>query len=126
MKGNLVEDLKDKLIMDSGCSGHMNWDESNLDDFEAFDGGYVAFGNDPKGGKLVGRGTIKIGKLDFEKVYLVKGLNFNLFSVSQMCDRKNSVLFTDNECLVLSPQFKFPDDQFVQLRVPKTIKHIQY
>ena len=67
--------------MDNGCSGHMTWDEEALEDFEAFDGGYVAFGNDPKGEKIVGRGTIRTGNLVFEKVYLVKGLKFHLFSV---------------------------------------------
>nr|GFC65410.1 putative ribonuclease H-like domain-containing protein [Tanacetum cinerariifolium] len=49
----------------------------------------------------------------------VKELKFNLFSVSQMCDKKNSVLFTDNECLVLSPDFKLPDESQVLLRVPR-------
>nr|GEY50917.1 putative ribonuclease H-like domain-containing protein [Tanacetum cinerariifolium] len=44
---------------------------------------------------------------------------FNLFSVSQMCDKKNSVLFTDTECLVLSPDFKLPDESQVLLRVPR-------
>nr|GFA36676.1 hypothetical protein [Tanacetum cinerariifolium] len=43
--------------------------------------GYVAFGGNPKGGKITGKGTIKIGKLDFEDVYFVKELKFNLFSV---------------------------------------------
>nr|GEX47899.1 hypothetical protein [Tanacetum cinerariifolium] len=37
-------------------------------------------------------------------------LKFNLFNVSQMCDKKNSILFTDTECLVLSPEFKLPDE----------------
>nr|GEZ87826.1 putative ribonuclease H-like domain-containing protein [Tanacetum cinerariifolium] len=37
-------------------------------------------------------------------------LKFNLFSISQMCDKKNNVLFTDTECLVLSPEFKLPDE----------------
>nr|GEU32738.1 putative ribonuclease H-like domain-containing protein [Tanacetum cinerariifolium] len=46
-------------------------------------------------------------------------LKFNLFSVSQMCDKKNSVLFTDTECLVLSPDFKLPDENQVLLRVPR-------
>ncbi|GJY45014.1 hypothetical protein Tco_0433227 [Tanacetum coccineum] len=32
-------------------------------------------------------------------------LKFNLFSVSQMCDKKNSVLFTETECLIPSPSF---------------------
>ncbi|GJQ90280.1 putative ribonuclease H-like domain-containing protein [Tanacetum coccineum] len=27
-----------------------------------------------------------------------------------MCDKKNKVLFTDTECLVLSPEFKLPDE----------------
>nr|GEV92777.1 putative ribonuclease H-like domain-containing protein [Tanacetum cinerariifolium] len=36
-----------------------------------------------------------------------------------MCDKKNSVLFTDTECLVLSPLFKLPDENQVLLRVPR-------
>nr|GEV66220.1 hypothetical protein [Tanacetum cinerariifolium] len=44
-------------------------------------------------------------------------LKFNLFSVSQMCDKKNSVLYTDTKCLVLSPDFKLPDESQVLLRV---------
>ncbi|GKG33839.1 hypothetical protein Tco_0433998, partial [Tanacetum coccineum] len=49
-------------------------------------------------GYITGKGKIKIGKLDFEDVCFVKELqHFNLFSVSQMCDKKNNVLFTDTE-----------------------------
>nr|GEV69986.1 hypothetical protein [Tanacetum cinerariifolium] len=36
-----------------------------------------------------------------------------------MCDKKNSVLFTDTECVVLSPDFKLLDESQVLLRVPK-------
>nr|GEW38672.1 uncharacterized mitochondrial protein AtMg00810-like [Tanacetum cinerariifolium] len=36
-----------------------------------------------------------------------------------MCDEKNSVLFTNTECLVLSPNFKLPDESQVLLRVPR-------
>nr|GEY36905.1 ribonuclease H-like domain-containing protein [Tanacetum cinerariifolium] len=39
--------------------------------------------------------------------------------VLQMCDKKNSVLFTDTECLVLSPDFKLSDESQVLLRVPR-------
>nr|GFC93173.1 putative ribonuclease H-like domain-containing protein [Tanacetum cinerariifolium] len=46
-------------------------------------------------------------------------LKFNLFSVSQMRDKKNSVLFTDTECLILSSNFKHPDASQVLLRVPR-------
>nr|GFA62551.1 ribonuclease H-like domain-containing protein [Tanacetum cinerariifolium] len=74
---------------------------------------------DPKGGKIISKGKIKTGKLDFDDVYFVKELKFNLFSVSQMCDKKNSVLFTDTEYVVLSSDFKLPDDNHVLLRVPR-------
>ncbi|GJT16024.1 hypothetical protein Tco_0874730 [Tanacetum coccineum] len=46
-------------------------------------------------------------------------LKFNLFSVSQMCDKKNSVLFTETECLILSPSFKLLDESQVVLRAPR-------
>ncbi|GJT37405.1 putative ribonuclease H-like domain-containing protein [Tanacetum coccineum] len=36
-----------------------------------------------------------------------------------MCDKKNKVLFTNTECLVLSPEFKLPDENQVLLRVPR-------
>ncbi|GJZ32030.1 ribonuclease H-like domain-containing protein [Tanacetum coccineum] len=78
--------------------------------YQEIDGGFVAFGGSPKGGKITRKGKIRTGKLDFEDVYFVKELKFNLFSVSQMCDKKNSVLFTKTECLVLSPDFKLLDE----------------
>ncbi|GKC50367.1 hypothetical protein Tco_1073112 [Tanacetum coccineum] len=74
---------------------------------------------DPKGGRITGKGKISTGKLDFEDVYFVKKLKFNLFSVSQMCDKKNSVLFIDTECVVLSPDFKLLNENHVFLRVPR-------
>nr|GEZ74978.1 ribonuclease H-like domain-containing protein [Tanacetum cinerariifolium] len=88
-----------------------------LSDFEELNGGYVAFGGNPKGGKMTGKGKIKTRKLDFDAVYYVKEPKFNLFSVSQMCDKKNNVLFTDTECLVLSSDIKLPDASQVLLRV---------
>ncbi|GJX76988.1 putative ribonuclease H-like domain-containing protein [Tanacetum coccineum] len=36
-----------------------------------------------------------------------------------MCDKKNSVLFNDTECIVLSPNFKLIDESQVLLRVPR-------
>nr|GEV05026.1 ribonuclease H-like domain-containing protein [Tanacetum cinerariifolium] len=55
--------------------------------------------------------------LKLQCLVLLRRLKFNLFSVSQMCDKKNSVLFTDTECLVLSPDIKLPDESQVLLRV---------
>ncbi|GKA02421.1 hypothetical protein Tco_0675086, partial [Tanacetum coccineum] len=117
--GNPQEDLHDQGVIDSGCSRHMTGNMSYLTDYEEIDGGYVAFGGNLKGGKITGKGTIKTGNLDFENVYFVRELKFNLFSVSQMCDKKNSVLFNDTECIVLSPNFKLIDESQVLLRVPR-------
>nr|GEX76712.1 ribonuclease H-like domain-containing protein [Tanacetum cinerariifolium] len=117
--GNPQHALKDKGVIDSGCSRHMIGSMSYLSNFEELNGGYVAFGGNPKGGKISGKEKIKTGKLDFDDVYFVKKLKFNLFSVSQMCDKTNSVLFTDTECLVLSPDFKLSDESQVLLRVPR-------
>nr|GEY86636.1 ribonuclease H-like domain-containing protein [Tanacetum cinerariifolium] len=117
-KGNPQHALKDKEVIDSGCSRHMTGNMSYLSDFKEINGGYVAFGGNPKGGKISSKGKIKTGKLDFDDVYLVKELKFNLFSVSQMCDKKNNFLFTNIECIVLSPEFKMPDENQVLLRVP--------
>nr|GEX02308.1 putative ribonuclease H-like domain-containing protein [Tanacetum cinerariifolium] len=92
---------------------------SYLSDFEEINGGYVAFGGSPKGGKIIRKGKIRTRKLDFDDVYFVKELKFNLFSVAKMCDKINNVLFTDTECIVLSSDFKLPDDNHVLLRVPR-------
>ncbi|GJQ89450.1 ribonuclease H-like domain-containing protein [Tanacetum coccineum] len=84
----------DHAVVDSGCSSHMTGNKAYLSDYDDYNGGFVAFGCDPKGDEL----------------------KFNLFSVSQICDKKNSVLFTDTECLILSPSFKLLDESQVVLR----------
>nr|GEW77269.1 ribonuclease H-like domain-containing protein [Tanacetum cinerariifolium] len=118
-KGNLQHALKDKRVIDSGYSRHMTGIMSYLSDFEELNGRYVTFGANLKGGKISGKGKIRTEKLGFDDVYFFKELKFNLFSVSQMCDKKNNVLFTGTECLVLSLEFKLPDENQVLLRVPK-------
>ncbi|GJT74168.1 putative ribonuclease H-like domain-containing protein [Tanacetum coccineum] len=95
--GNLKICLEDHAVVDSGFSSHMTSNKAYLSDYEDYNEGFVAFGSDPKGDEL----------------------KFNLFSVSQMCDKKNSVLFTDTECLILSPSFKLLDENQVVLRAPR-------
>ncbi|GJU21218.1 hypothetical protein Tco_1154560 [Tanacetum coccineum] len=118
-RGNPQQALKNKGIFDSGCSRHMTGNKDFLTDYQDIDGGFVAFGGGTRGGKITGKGKIRTNKLDFEDVFFVKELNFNLFSVSQMCDKKNNVLFTETESLVLSPGFKLLDENQVLLRVPR-------
>ncbi|GJZ68468.1 hypothetical protein Tco_0631708, partial [Tanacetum coccineum] len=64
VQGNPEEDLKDYAIIDSGCSGSMTGDKDKLSDFKEFKGGYVAFRNDSKGGRISGKGTIKTSCLE--------------------------------------------------------------
>nr|GEX81314.1 copia protein [Tanacetum cinerariifolium] len=71
--GNPQQALKDKGIIDSGCSRHMIGNISFLSDFEEIDGGYVAFGGNPK----------------------------------------------DTECVVLSSDYKLPNENHVLLRVSR-------
>ncbi|GJY31493.1 putative ribonuclease H-like domain-containing protein [Tanacetum coccineum] len=86
---NLQRALKNKGIVDSGCSRHMTRNKAYLLNIK----------------------TIMVALLLLE--------DFNLFSVSQMCDKKNKVLFTDTECLVLYSDFKLPDENQVLLRIPR-------
>ncbi|GKC32634.1 ribonuclease H-like domain-containing protein [Tanacetum coccineum] len=95
--GNPEIFLQDHAVVDNGCSSHMTGNKAYLSDYEDYNGGFVAFGSDPKGDKV----------------------KFNIFSVSQMCDKKNSVLFTETECLILSPSFKFLDENQVVLKAPR-------
>nr|GEV24591.1 hypothetical protein [Tanacetum cinerariifolium] len=49
--GNPQQALKDKGVINSGCSRHMAGNISFLSDFEEINGGYAAFGGNPKGGR---------------------------------------------------------------------------
>nr|GEU93945.1 hypothetical protein [Tanacetum cinerariifolium] len=75
---NPQQALKDKGVIDSGCSRHMTGNISYLSDFKEINRGYVSFGGNPKGGKI-----------------------------------------TDTECIVLSFDFKLPDENHVLFRVPR-------
>nr|GEX31928.1 putative ribonuclease H-like domain-containing protein [Tanacetum cinerariifolium] len=109
---------KDIGIVDSGCSRNMTGNKEKLADFVQVKGGTVTFGGGD--GKITEKGTIRTSKLNFKNVYYVEELqNFNLFFVSQIRDKKNKVLFTDNECLMLTKEFQLPDESQVVLRIPR-------
>ncbi|GKA31421.1 ribonuclease H-like domain-containing protein, partial [Tanacetum coccineum] len=113
-----LKNMEDKGIFDSGCSGHMTGNKDHLDDFEECKGGSVTFGGSK--GYITGKGRIRVGNLDFDSVSFVKELrHFNHFSISQICDKQHKVLFTETECLVVSPDFKMPDENQILLKVPR-------
>nr|GEX12648.1 retrotransposon protein, putative, unclassified [Tanacetum cinerariifolium] len=111
--------IYDHMPMNEGRWGSaVKSSTEKLDDFVQVKGSTVTLrGGD---GKITEKGTIRTSKLNFENVYYVEVLqNFNLFSVSQICDKKNKVLFIDDECLVLTKEFQLPDESQVVLRIPR-------
>ncbi|GJT50075.1 hypothetical protein Tco_0976232 [Tanacetum coccineum] len=64
--------LKNKGIVDSGCSKHMTGNKAYLVEYQDYNGGPVAFGGSK--GYITGKGKIRTGKLDFEDVSFVKDL----------------------------------------------------
>ncbi|GJR76080.1 putative ribonuclease H-like domain-containing protein [Tanacetum coccineum] len=58
-EGNPEQELQEQGVIDSGCSRHMTGNMSYLSYYEEIDGGYVAFGGDPRGGKITDKGTIR-------------------------------------------------------------------
>ncbi|GJX65903.1 putative ribonuclease H-like domain-containing protein [Tanacetum coccineum] len=113
-----LKNMVDRGIFDSGCSGHMTGNKDQLEDFEEFNGGSVTYGGSK--GYISGKRKIRVGNLDFDSVSFVKELgHFNLFSISQICDKQHKVLFTETECLVVSSDFKMPDENQILLKVPR-------
>ncbi|GKE90316.1 hypothetical protein Tco_1567791, partial [Tanacetum coccineum] len=91
-----LKNMEDIGIFDSGCSGHITGNKDHLDDFKECKGGSVTFGGSK--GYITGKGRIRVGNLDFEIVSFVKELgHFNLFSISQICDKHHKVLFNETE-----------------------------
>ncbi|GJY95801.1 ribonuclease H-like domain-containing protein [Tanacetum coccineum] len=111
------KEYKEKGVIDSGCSRHMTGNKCYLDEYEDYDGRFVSFGDGK--GRIYSKGKIKTGLLDFHDVYFCKELKYNLFIMSQICDKKKNVLFTNTKCLVLSSNFKLLDESQVLLRVPR-------
>ncbi|GJZ69182.1 hypothetical protein Tco_0632732 [Tanacetum coccineum] len=86
--GNPQLELQEKGVIDSGCSRHMTGNKSYLSDYEEIDGGFVAFGGNPKGGKITGKDT----------EYVVLSPNFKLLDKNQVLlrvPRKNNMYNVD-------------------------------
>nr|GEX06727.1 hypothetical protein [Tanacetum cinerariifolium] len=64
-KDDLHKALKDKGIVDSGCSRHMTENKAYLGDYQEFKGGSVSFGG--SNGRITGKGKIKAGSNHYMK-----------------------------------------------------------
>nr|GEU81971.1 integrase, catalytic region, zinc finger, CCHC-type, peptidase aspartic, catalytic [Tanacetum cinerariifolium] len=85
--------------LDLGCSKHMMEDRSRLMNFMKKFIGTVRFGNDHFGA-IIGYGDYVISDNVISRVYYVKGLRHNLFSVRQFCDSDLEVTFKKHSCYV--------------------------
>ena len=94
-----LESSANMWYLDSGCSRHMTGDKDKFVDIKP-KGGNVTFGDNNKA-SIIGIG--KIGKENsptIDNVLLVKGLKYNLLSISHLCDKNNRVIFEHSSCIV--------------------------
>ncbi|GKA31114.1 hypothetical protein Tco_0717419 [Tanacetum coccineum] len=87
------------FIVDSGCTKHMTGNLKLLCNFMEKFLGTVHFGND-QFAPILGYGDLNQGNVTIKRVYYVKGLNHNLFSVGQFCDADLEVAFRKSTCFV--------------------------
>nr|GFA91036.1 integrase, catalytic region, zinc finger, CCHC-type, peptidase aspartic, catalytic [Tanacetum cinerariifolium] len=87
------------FIVDSGCSKHMTGNLKLLINFVEKFLGTVKFRNDQIA-PILGYGDLVQGTVMIKRVYYVKGLNHNLFSVGQFCDADLEVAFRKSTCFI--------------------------
>ncbi|GJS92935.1 hypothetical protein Tco_0799903 [Tanacetum coccineum] len=85
------------FIVDSGCTKHMTGNLKLLINFVEKFLGTVWFGND-QFALILGYGDLVQGKITIKRVYYVKGMNHNLFSIGQFCDADLEVAFQKSKC----------------------------
>nr|GEU62305.1 putative ribonuclease H-like domain-containing protein [Tanacetum cinerariifolium] len=88
VQGNPQQALKDKGVIDSGCSRHKTGNISYLSDFEELNGGYVAFGGNPKGGKITSKGLENLLSLKVKIIRCDNGTEFKNSDLNQFCGLK--------------------------------------
>nr|GEX68336.1 reverse transcriptase domain-containing protein [Tanacetum cinerariifolium] len=86
-RGNPQHTLQDKGVIDSGGLRHIPGNMSYLFDFEELNGGYVAFGGNPKGGKISGKGFQE--QFDAEKAEEEIKQQYVLFPVCSAQSKKH-------------------------------------
>ena len=88
----------------------MTKDKEKFFNLKVKDGGKVIFRGKEKG-KIIGQGKVSEDpSCSVDDVLLVEGLNYNLLSISQLCDKGLRVIFEFNKCRIvdiLSNEVKF-------------------
>ncbi|GKD11460.1 retrovirus-related pol polyprotein from transposon TNT 1-94, partial [Tanacetum coccineum] len=91
--------VRSTALKSNCCSKHMTGDCSWLRNFVKIFIGTVRFQNDHFGA-IMGYGDYVIGDSVISRVYYVKGLGHNLFSVGQFCDSDLEVAFRKHTCFI--------------------------
>jgi hypothetical protein len=97
-------------VLDSGCTNHMMGERRMFTSFEKneCESDCITFG-DNRQGQVLGFGKIAITtEHSISKFLLVESLDYNLLSVSQLCERSYNCLFIDKGVTV----FKSSDGSF--------------
>jgi hypothetical protein len=97
-------------MLDSGCTNHMMGERRMFTSFEKneCESDCITFGNNSQG-QVLGFSKIAITtEHSISKVLLVESLDYNLLSVSQLCERGYNCLFTGKGVTV----FKRSDGSF--------------
>jgi hypothetical protein len=86
-----------KWVIDSGCTNHMTGEKKMFTSCDMIENPTerIAFGGDG-GGTVVGLGKVAMSiNHSISDVYLVESLDYNLLSVSQLCEMGYNYLFTN-------------------------------
>jgi hypothetical protein len=89
-------------VLDSGCTNHMTEEKRMSTSFEKKDttSDSITFGDNSQG-KVLGHGKIAITNEHLiSKVLLVESLDYNLLSVSQLCEMGYNYLFTNKGVII--------------------------
>ncbi|GJS66591.1 retrovirus-related pol polyprotein from transposon TNT 1-94 [Tanacetum coccineum] len=87
------------FIVDFGCTKHMTGNHKLLCNFVEKYLGTVRFGND-QFAPILGYGDMLQGNVTIKRIYYIKGLNHNLFSVGQFYDANLEVVLRKSTCFV--------------------------
>ncbi|GJW86827.1 hypothetical protein Tco_0162167 [Tanacetum coccineum] len=122
--------FKDTWIFDSACSGHMIGNKSYLTDYQDYDGGFVAFADSSKRGRITGKVTYSntldhLGKFDgksdeeFLVGYSINSKAFRVFNsrtMKEIVTNGMRVLETYSDCS-LAGIIIVPDHEYIPITI---------
>ncbi|GJW31715.1 retrovirus-related pol polyprotein from transposon TNT 1-94 [Tanacetum coccineum] len=114
LRKNPQIDLQDQGVIDSGCSRHMTGNMSYLTNYEEIDRGYVAFGGNPKGGKITGKARTpqQNGVTERKNRRLIEAIRTMLTNsklpTTFWAEAVNTACYVKNRVLVVKPHNRYP------------------